>query len=378
MEKETKRTLNELIAITLTSIVASILFNRIVHSEMSWGDLLKERWFESIVMTIAVESTYVAIRLHSKIKHQLQTPLFSIQSKILRKKGHLFSKEVVTRISGTFATMLERETPTILWELESLSLQNIESNCLHCKTLNIHKSCMGIPHAILVKRRHRITDIARSLILRKGIYYATETRAPSKLVHYDEVYYNNQAKQLNKYKVKSTCRLLILTNKMLTEELSNHPDALRRFITWNTNSTPVYHKTFFDALKKLIPWNTNVDSAKRNENTHFKIIACDSSDNNIDLVFESNDLELDMFYDFVVSIRRKKITVFAQSSNYILTSFDSTYDSTKNNAEKFYNAFITLKDKTIGEHKYGTVSYSAAINTFDDAKQFINNLPKIQ
>ena len=377
MEKETKRAINELIAITLTSIGVSILFNRFVHSEISWGDFFKERWFESIVMTIAVESTYVAIRLHSKIKHQLQTPLFSIQSKILRKKGHFFSKEVVTRISGTFATMLERETPTILWELEGLSLQNIESSCLHCKALNIPKSCMGIPHAILVKRRHRITDIARSLILRKGVYYATETRTPSKLVHYDAVYYTDQAQQLKKHKVKSTCRLLILTNKMLTDELNNNPDALREFITWNTNSTSVQHITFFDTFRKFIPWNTKVNSTKRNEKTHFKIIACCSSDN-IDQVFESNGLELDRFYDFVVSKRRKKITVFAQSSNYILTSFDSTYDSTKNNAEKFYDAFITLKNKTTGEHVYGEVSYSAAINTFDEAKQFIDKLPKIQ
>jgi hypothetical protein len=165
---------------------------------------------------------------------------------------------------------------------------------------------------------------------------------PSSIIDDDKDYYHNQKTNLQKYKPKKACRLLILNKEKIKQELSNKKQALKDFIDWN---------------------NVNYGKDKK---LQFKIIVYNDK---LEDVFSSFTLE--SYYDFVISKKGKQITVFAQNENNVLTSFDSSYENNKHKAETFYAAFQNLF--THGTSSNG-IAYSNVITSIGEAETFINSL----
>lgn len=333
-----------------TAIVILAFLSFIIYKDKALNIIFSKEYILEILLTIYIPSTFLLIyHLIRLLKSQLNNPLLSIKSKLLEKTGYEFSKNSVEKISSTFATLLENEIQNILWEFEHIELKDLEQACLHCSlNLNPTMTCNNIPISIRKYRRIRVTTIANSLILQnnffsKNEYLATETRRPSNIIDIDRNYYENQKKNLTKFKPTKACRLLILSKNDLKDELLNKRDLLTEFVNYN-----------------------NIKYTEKNK-VQLKIIA---HNGNINEVF--SEYELDSYYDFAISKKRNQITVFAQNPNNFLSSYDSSYENSRHKAETFYNAFMELFNY---DSKYynGTV-FSDEIHTIEEVEVFINSI----
>jgi hypothetical protein len=299
-----------------------------------------------IFITICIPSIILVIyELKRRLKTQLHNPLYDIKSKLLQKKAFEFSKESVIKISSTFCTLLLNENKNILWELEHIELKELEQTCLNGNIIiDKDKLCNTIYTCIKKQRRIRITTIADSLILRnsffiKNEYYATETRLPSCIIDDDRGYYEKQRNYLLKYKTKKACRLLILKKTDIIQELKEKKKFLEDFIV-----------------------NNNVEYEK-GKTLQLKIIVYN---NVLEDVF--SDVSLDSYYDFVISKKGKKTTVFAQNEKNVLALYDSSNENHQKETELFCKAFDDLFNH---ENTSIDITYSNLIKTIKDAEDFI-------
>jgi len=276
-------------------------------------------------------------------------------------------------IANKYASLLSsKNINSILWELESIELSELETKFLSC-------CCpMNIPikEKILIQRRNRITSIAKNLIHSKCKYLTTETRKPSEIINTDDQYYKNLRDSYKRKKPIEACRILILKKDVLADELHHKASELEEFI--NLNKTQ-YNKPLKSRIKDFISLkNKDNLNDKKLLKSKLKFIVWTNS---IDDVF--NDYNLNQFYDFAISQRRNKTTVFAQkaygSNQNCITAFDSDYAANIKTVKKYIDCYENLMnnssqiDQTTKKYT-GNVIYSDFIENIEDAKNFINNL----
>jgi len=307
-------------------------------------------------------SLSIIIQLWSYLSQQLNTPLHSIPSDIIRKQAHTFGEIDVTKICRRL-TALETGIHSILWEFDGINdFNDFEKRCLICDPANVDTihNCNAIKEAVKIKRRHRITDIANCLVFNKwkinfllnNVFFATETRRPSEIVDKDKYYYQKQKNELKSRNVDKAQRLLILSRSNLQDEITNHNNKVSDFIKLNTEAN--------DKQKKLT----------------LKII---TYTNNISDVFAKFGIDRKL-YDFVISKKESKVfknkkliskkTVFAQNTDdKLLRSFDSTREIDKFDIEKFLTAFDDLYNAAASvDATTDDIRFSAEINNINDIK----------
>ena len=299
-------------------------------------------WLSILLSTVTVPFVVLIIRLSLMSNSQINDLLSRIPSVLIRKKAQIFGKENVESIVDTLSTMMGEEgTSSILWEFQRLDLKEIENGCLKCNPNGLPKhNCQQISATVKKKRRYRVTEIANCLILDGGEYHATETKRPSSFVEENIAYLETQREILKKRGIKEPKRLLILEKKILIDEFSKNHDFLKKYIEYNIN-----------------------EGTDKEQNIYLKIIAYDKVD--IDMVFDGSDIDR-KFYDFVVSKKGKKVTVFAQNEECYLALYDST-DKT----EKFHRVFERLYEHTKLTGKSVNICYSGKIEKFEDVESFI-------
>ncbi len=314
-------------------------------------------------------------KMKKKNLERISEIIESVYSKKLKSSGVDAIEEGAANIANKLSTLLtNNDTDKILWELEPLQLSELETVCIGC---TINCSC-GVPinNKLLNQRRIRITSIAKSLIHRRCEYLTTETRKPSEVVKTDENYYESQEEKFKHLKPDLACRILIIKKDDLKAEIEDNTgrESFEKFINWNTIK---YHSKYILLPKMLLKEKLAISERfrlfeKRNFELKLKIIAYQDS---IDSVF--NDYSLNEFYDFAISKKRNKVTVFAQkafsSNQNTITSYDSDFPGNKYTVRKYEKCYKELLNKKDGN---GTeqIVYSDFISSFSEAENFISNL----
>lgn len=335
----------EIIA-SIVLLVVTLIYK--IHDKNDWdvANIIINDWPELVIFTFLIPSFGVIFHLYRMIETQINNSLSSINSELIREEAHNFGKSSIDTIANTLSTMISEDTSSILWEFKNLDLDNFEKGCLNCgQGGKPNHNCATISNTIKIQRRRRITQIANCLILNSGEYYATETKRPSELIGTDKTYYEIQRKSLKLKNVKKAYRLLILKKDVLKDELANKKSMFQRYISYNIENS-----------------NTN------EKNISLKIIAFKSQ---IKDVFRDDGIQK-QFYDFVISKKKRKITVFAQNKDHYLTSYDSSHDNNAETAKQFYDAFERLFNHS--EDLTGDICFSKEISTFEDVANFINSL----
>ena len=302
-------------------------------------------------------SLTIVIQLWVYLNQQLNTPLFSIPSDVIRKRAHTFGKIDVTKICRKL-NALETGIESILWEFDEFNnFYNFENRCLTCDTTatNTMHVCSEIKNAVKIKRRNRITDIANCLIFKKwklnflqyNEFFATETRKPSEIIDEDRYYYETQKSELKKKNVNTAQRILILRRSDLLSEMTNNRCDVEDFIRLNT------------------------EARRGQKKISLKVITYQNASTPID-VFARFNIDRGLF-DFVISKKGSRKTAFAQNINQrYLRSFDSTHEIDILDIEKFLNAFVDLFRTPVSNNTTTEdIRYSGEINSITDIQTFM-------
>jgi len=335
---------------------------------------IKEIFLTILLPTFTVSSIQLYYFSKKPMK-RLADMIHTINSEQLKYSCMQDVERSAEDITNKYASLLSsKNINSILWELESIELSELETTCISCPN-----SCpMNIPikEKIEIQRRNRITSIAKNLIQDKCKYLTTETRKPSEIINTDDQYYKNLRDSYKRKKPIEACRILILEKGVLADELRHKASELEEFI--NLNKTQ-YNKPLKSRIKDFInPKNKDNLNDKKLLKSKLKFIVWTNS---IDDVF--NDYNLNQFYDFAISQRRNKTTVFAQkaygSNQNCITAFDSDYAANIKTVEKYIDCYENLInnssqiDQTTKKYT-GSVIYSDFIENINDAKNFIEKL----
>lgn len=258
--------------------------------------------------------------------------------------------------------MITGNTSSILWELKNLNLNDFENRCITCTSGNPH-NCTIVNDTVKTQRRQRITQIANSLILKGGDYYAIETNRPSEIIELDKQYYEIQKKNLKAKNISNACRLVILPKNILKDELINKRKELEQYVNYNIDAP---HDDEKKISLKFIAFKSEIK----------EVFAPDQINQELyDFVISKKNHKWD---EFICKIFKKyvpnyKITVFAQNKENVLSSFDSENSVVNVGvADKFYNAFNRLYLHK--EEQSGNICYSKEINSFQELENFINSI----
>lgn len=311
--------------------------------------LIKQNAAGLIFLPYFTSSVTVISQLGFYLNQQLDAPLHSIESSLIRKQAYAFIREEINTMCSSLRKLKENDgLQNILWEVREL--EDFENKCINHTTghpTGTMHFCNNIQKTVSFRRRKRITDIANCLILKKTYrwwwkkneFLATETRVPSEIIS-NEFYYTTQKRELKKRNVDNAQRLLILSRKELCDEMTNHKDAMERFIALN-----LPEENHYGFKLKIITYPESSDMSEM-----FRHLGRHLPDN---------------LYDFAISKKGGKINVFAQNSTE-LRIFESSKDN-NSYSEDFYKVFTELyiKEETLT----GDFRISSEINGINDVKK---------
>jgi len=294
-------------------------------------NIVLTRLFEILFAGYICSSMIAIFQMLSLINRQLNAPLSSIQSELLRNQTHVFGVKDVVKIQRKL-NALETGTRSILWEFDEIGVHfnNFEEKCITSSSTGcsgIHV-CDEIIKAVKEHRRKRIIAIADCLIIKGNLwspsnFFATETKRPSMMTPEDLHYYAQQKVTLKNKKVNTAIRLLILNKNDLRDEFTVHAkkEALLNFI------------------KSNIEYNQNTQ-----KEITLKIITCEDA---ISDMFSPYHLHNNLF-DFVISQKGSKRTVFAQNTDTKdLEYLDSDTASENSHIQGFLDTFTALYSQSL-------------------------------
>ena len=348
--------------IPLISIIATLTLYYV--NNKGFSDVLGKDLFEFLSTTILPTFFLIIVNLSYVIfshkKFHIDVPE-KIESKKIKSISSEFINDAIDKISKKFKTLLDDDSDTILWEFELIGYSKLENEISKLESSALFQKINSI-------KRNRITTIANSLIHndfdffisrfkiigKKNQYFSTETRRPSVIEGIDIDFRKKQKKFLENFKPNESKRILILSIEELIDEFSNNKNK--------------------KALNSFINWNDYIYDKKNNKKTSLNIVAFR---NNIDQVF-SGCTELDGYYDFVISRKSSKITVFAQKENKI-TLFDSEVKDNVSNTKKYYECYedfiksFSDENKKINRNIFYSKEINGKIKNVEEFIQFIND-----